>query len=87
MQNNGFTAPNGSTLEVATVSSDTKLILIQNNDASSDLRFGFTDAKTNATDGFLVEAKQTFPLPVDGNGGKIFVFGVGAIVAGVIGQL
>ena len=87
MQNNGFTAPNGSTLEVATVSSDTKLILIQNNNASSDLRFGFTAAKTNITDGFRVGPEETFPLPVDGNGGKIFVLGDGAEIAGVMGQL
>lgn len=88
MRNIGFNAPTGAPLQIATIAPTiNKLILVQNNDPTNNLRVGFTLASTNATDGFLVQAGEILPIPLDGNVGAVWVLGITGIIPGVIGLL
>ncbi len=83
-KNNGFNAPTGAPLLILTFNESTKFINVQNNDASNTLVVGFSEASTTATDGMLIRAGETYPVPLDGVSGALYALGLVGIIPSVL---
>lgn len=55
----------------------TSFIIVQNTDASINLRVGFSETDLLAS-GFRVEPGQSFPVPLNGQSGSLYLVSEGA---------
>lgn len=74
-RNNAFTAPTGTPELAFTFDETTKFINIQNTDSVNPIVFGFSEAEASATEGVVILAGDTYPIPLDGNSGTIYTLG------------
>jgi len=74
--NNKHTAPTTTAISIYTFNDSTKFLNVQNTDLVINIRAGFS--VTNLiTDGIQIKPGETWPVPLDGDNGQLFIVSEG----------
>lgn len=76
-RNSKHTAPTTTAAKIADFDTSTKILNLQNTDAAVNMRVGFAQADL-ITDGMRVLPGETYPIPLDGNTGGLWLVSEGA---------